>query len=246
MFKKIFLIILILLLIFSAFFLFLYYPVIFQEKDFGHQVKGIYQLEFSGRDLVKLRDGKYLTKSERGESLMMEFMDSLGYNLTERMGSAYLFVSWDGDQATLVHRQYSRHYSLWFLLEKEKGEEIASKECLDKSRLEDEACREFLSRIVNYEKCLQAGFPTEENDSSRCLVSDGRVFVKKNNATWEMALVAINNCEVERVLQTHSLEVYLDLKNGESLLVYEPRIDEIMRVLDGLRSGCGPRFIAIE
>jgi hypothetical protein len=93
----------------------LYLPVIFQEGNPWPQIKGITQLNFTGKDMVKLssEENRYMTKSKNGVEVIKEYMKDKGYNFTEQMGAGYLFQSTTGESAVATHRYYSRYYSLW-------------------------------------------------------------------------------------------------------------------------------------
>jgi hypothetical protein len=96
-----------------------YSPVIFQEGNPWPQIKGIVRLNFGDAELVKLpgSESRYMTKSGNGREIIMDFMGERGYELTEQLGSGYLFASPDGKSADVTHRYYSRHYSLWHVSE---------------------------------------------------------------------------------------------------------------------------------
>jgi len=123
MIKKIILAILISLVLLFGIFLFLYSSVIFQEGNPWPQTKGIVQLNFGDKDVVKLDIGenKYITKSDNPE-VIKTFMKDKGYDFTEQMGSAYLFESETGVSAVATHRYYSRYYSLWSITENTNSE----------------------------------------------------------------------------------------------------------------------------
>ncbi len=116
--KKILFIISLIILVLGAFIIF-YTPVIFQEGNPWPQIKGIAELTFCNKDVVKLDIGenKYITKSNNSE-LINSFMKEKNYDFTEQMGSAYLFKSDSGASAVATHRYYSRFYSLWTITEK--------------------------------------------------------------------------------------------------------------------------------
>ncbi|MFA5021923.1 MAG: hypothetical protein WC508_02515 [Patescibacteria group bacterium] len=99
-------------------FMFFYSPVIFQEGNPWPQIKGIAQLNFDNKDVVKLDIGgnKYITKSDNPE-IIKSFMKERGYDFTEQMGSGYLFRLQTGVSAVATHRYYSRYYSLWTITE---------------------------------------------------------------------------------------------------------------------------------
>jgi hypothetical protein len=92
-----------------------YAPVIFQEGDPRPLLSGIWQLNFSRKDIVKLKvDGeRYLTKSRNGREVIAGLMQSRGYEFAEQLGAGYFFKSKDGAGLVAVHRYYSRYYSLW-------------------------------------------------------------------------------------------------------------------------------------
>ena len=95
-------------------FIIFYSSIIFQEGNPWPQMKGIAQLTFGNKAVVKLDIGenKYITKSDNPE-IIKTFMKDKGYEFTEQMGAGYLFESGSGTSAVAVHRYYSRYYSLW-------------------------------------------------------------------------------------------------------------------------------------
>jgi hypothetical protein len=115
--KKILLLISLIILVLGVFIIF-YSPVVFQEGNPWPQIKGIVQLNFGKKDVVKLSIGenKYITKSDNPE-IIKSFMKDKGYDFTEQMGSGYLFKSPAGISAVATHRYYSRYYSLWSITE---------------------------------------------------------------------------------------------------------------------------------
>ena len=115
--KKVLLIISLAVLLSGVFIIF-YTPVIFQEGNPWPQIKGIAQLTFGDKDVVKLDigDNKYITKSDNPETIR-SFMKERGYDFTEQMGSGYFFKSASGARVIATHRYYSRYYSLWTISE---------------------------------------------------------------------------------------------------------------------------------
>lgn len=121
------------------------------------------------------------------------------------------------------------------------------KECLPKSdTASHEKCQELLTTIRNFADCAKAGFSIMKSNPPQCATPDGRNFIDETNSTWEMALLAINNCEVESVFQNHGELVTLKLKNGNKLIAYEPNIDDVMKVVDELNGRCGDIRLATE
>lgn len=63
---------------------------------------------------------------------------------------------------------------------------------------------------------------------------------------WHQAVAMILNGEVLQVMQTHELKVYLTLKDGRTLLSIEPKIDEVMRVIETCGEPCKDILVATE
>ncbi|NCB20347.1 MAG: hypothetical protein EOM88_00270 [Clostridia bacterium] len=121
------------------------------------------------------------------------------------------------------------------------------KDCLPKSDMDSyERCNELLETIRNFDDCVKAGFSIMKSNPPQCATVDGRTFTDETNSTWDVALTALNSCEVESVFQTHSKLVTLNLKNGNELTAYEPQIDDVMEVVDGLKGGCSDVRMATE
>jgi len=109
-----------------------------------------------------------------------------------------------------------------------------------------EKCDEFLKQITDFDSCVMAGFSILKSNPAQCQTIDGRTFVQETNSTWEQALLAVNNCEVEKVFQTHSRLVTLTLKNGNKLIAKEPQVDDIITAVRAVESKCGKIPIGTE
>ncbi|MDD5144706.1 MAG: hypothetical protein PHW72_01115 [Candidatus Pacebacteria bacterium] len=121
------------------------------------------------------------------------------------------------------------------------------RECLPKSDMASlEKCSQLLKTIRNFDDCILAGFSSMESNPPQCALPDGRIFFQETNSTWEAALQSINNCEIEKVFQTHSRIVTLMLKNGNRLIATEPNIDDVIKVVDGAAARCGEVPIGTE
>lgn len=121
------------------------------------------------------------------------------------------------------------------------------KECLPKSdTASHERCNELLVTIRNFDDCVNAGFSIMKSNPPQCATPDGRNFTDETNSDWNVVLTTLSNCEVESVFQTHSKLVTLKLKNGNKLTAYEPQIDEVMKVVEGLNGKCGDIRLATE
>ena len=179
-----------LLLIFLAFlfigiFISLYSPIIFQERNPWQQIKGIVQLNFGNTNIIKLSDSKdvYMTKSSDGKEIIKNFMKDKGYEFTEQMGSGYLFKSLTNESAIVVHKYYSRYYSLWSINEN-TWNEIADEleDCLPKSDMAShEKCTNLLQKISGFADCVNAGFSIMKSNPPQCATPDGRIFFQSWN-----------------------------------------------------------------
>jgi hypothetical protein len=237
--NKKFLFIAALIILVIGIFAFMYSPVIFQEGNPWPQIKGIIQLKFSGADIVQLSgsDNKFMTESKNG-MMIHNFMKTRGYEFTEQMGSGYFFKSPTGQSAFATHKYYGRYYSLWTITENNENS-LAEKlrDCLPKSDTASaEKCHELLRQITDFDSCVEAGFPILKSNPAQCQTIDGRTFVQESNSTWEQALLAVNNCEVEKAFQTHSRLITLTLKNGNKLIAREPQIDDIITIVRDVES----------
>lgn len=237
--------------------LFLYSPTIFQEGNPWPQIKGTAKLILAQNKIVKISDteNKYMTKSEGGREVVINFMRQKGFDFVEQLGSGFVFER-QNKSIVVVHRQYSRFYSLWnfpkdleniYLAETEIDLARELSDCLPKSDIgSHDKCQELLKTIVNFDDCVKAGFSIMKSNPLQCATIDDRIFVQESNGEWESALIFLENCEVEKVFQTHSKLVTLDLKNGDTLKVYEPKIDDVMKVLVQIRPKCGFIPVATE
>ena len=64
--------------------------------------------------------------------------------------------------------------------------------------------------------------------------------------SWERAVELIKNCEVRMAAQTHSLKIYLTLKNGKTVIATEPVIDDMFSAIESARGVCGDIPVATE
>ena len=68
----------------------------------------------------------------------------------------------------------------------------------------------------------------------------------ENTVSWNEAIRILNSGEVEQVLQTHSLEVTLILKDGTRIKTKEPNVDDILDEVEKCGSRCENIFLATE
>ena len=129
------------------------------------------------------------------------------------------------------------------------GDTLANQiaKCLVSSYSGDkEKCDELLEQITDFDSCVMAGFSIMKSNPAQCQTIDGRNFTQETNSTWEQALLTVNNCEVEKVFQTHNRIVTLTLKNGNKLITREPQIDDIIIAVEASESKCGKIPIGTE
>lgn len=88
--------------------------------------------------------------------------------------------------------------------------------------------------IVRKLRVLEEGQPALPYDP-------GHVFIP-----WPKAVSLIENCSVDMVTQTHSLDIYLSLKNGKEVVTVEPTIDEVFKVVTEAQKTCGSYPVATE
>lgn len=69
----------------------------------------------------------------------------------------------------------------------------------------------------------------------------GDVFV-----AWPEAVRIIENCGAKMIIQTHQLDVYVTLADGNKLRAVEPVIDEVFRITNSAMEKCGSFPIATE
>jgi hypothetical protein len=67
-----------------------------------------------------------------------------------------------------------------------------------------------------------------------------------NDVDWETAVEILNSGDVEMVVQLHSLDVTLTLKDGTEINTVEPSIDAIFREVDKCGQPCREIILATE
>jgi hypothetical protein len=55
---------------------------------------------------------------------------------------------------------------------------------------------------------------------------------------WETAVKILNTGDVKVVMQAHSLDVYLTMKDGSEIKTVEPQIDDIFREIEACGRPC--------
>jgi len=85
-----------------------------------------------------------------------------------------------------------------------------------------------VSSICPYEtKCME----------NKCSTVCGEV------TEWDRIKQAIGNCSVESVSQTHALKVEVELKNGDRIEAFEPKIDDVFNEVNVAKEKCGDGLI---
>ncbi len=101
---------------------------------------------------------------------------------------------------------------------------------------------------ADWGKSVEEIFPKEIQKEITNFRKEGRVkkIIEKNEdqawvniLAWEAIKLAIKDCRVERVFQDHSRRVVANLKNGEEWVAVEPKIDEIMLLVEQAIPQCG-------
>lgn len=120
--KKILLLALVIFSLIAGVFLSIHSSAIFQEGNPWPQIKGMAQLSFGYKDVVKLSgsDNRYMTKGKNDQNAIMDFMKERDYEFTEQLGSGFIFKSSAGKNIVIVRRQYGRYYYLWNIPEEIK------------------------------------------------------------------------------------------------------------------------------
>lgn len=103
-----------------------------------------------------------------------------------------------------------------------------------------------LTIIKNFEDCLAAGFDITGNNPPKCTTIDGRVFPKFINSTWEELKAAIENYQIKKIFQTHSLVVSAYTKEDYILTAIEPNIDYVFDVIENAKGKCGDVMMITE
>lgn len=71
-------------------------------------------------------------------------------------------------------------------------------------------------------------------------------FQDGDEINWIQATAMIVNGEVVQVVQTHDLKVSLTLRDGRTLVTYEPEIDAVLQVIEGCGDLCSEIVVATE
>jgi len=104
---------------------------------------------------------------------------------------------------------------------------------------------------ADYTKDIKTIFP--ENLQSKVFNFDRKELINRNEVVafnnilvWERIKEAINNCEVVEVFQAHSKYVNATLKNTVELEAVEPKLDDIVKLINESATKCGKIRVGIE
>ena len=91
-------------------------PVLFQEGNPIPILKGIVELSSSDVKIIQISESpqRYLSKTNVGNTPLIELMDKEGWKFFEQLGAAYIF-SKVGDRLIITGVQYTGKYRVWTL-----------------------------------------------------------------------------------------------------------------------------------
>ena len=91
-------------------------PVLFQEGNPIPILKGIVELSSSDDKIIKISETpqRYLSKTNVGDTPLIELMDKEGWEFVEQLGAGYIF-SKVSDKLIITSVQYTGKYRVWTL-----------------------------------------------------------------------------------------------------------------------------------
>jgi hypothetical protein len=132
---------------------------------------------------------------------------------------------------------------------------------LGKPALTKELTLDDLSMQVFSNRASVIGFDLKNNLAGKRVAlegieDDGKVLVRKiteikdgDNAipgaigskfiSWHNMVLLLNQCQASKIVQYHSLDVYLTLESGEVLRAVEPGIDDVFNIYQNIKDKCG-------
>lgn len=118
---------------------------------------------------------------------------------------------------------------------------LFSQDKITTPRFENRPIRENGSQ---YAADIKTIFP--ENVQQRIINLDRNPIIQRNETlaleylqSWELIKKAIEDCQVQRVWQLHNKSAGAELKNGQELSALEPKIDDIIKLVEAAESKCG-------
>ncbi len=101
--------------------------------------------------------------------------------------------------------------------------------------------RVLVEGVLMGETLIVRKMQTVDDDQLGTIPKTGYVFV-----SWSEAVLSVKNCQVKTATQSHNLDIYLEMKNGDQLKTVEPKIDEIFAVTKEAETSCQAIPIATE
>ena len=91
-------------------------PVLFQEGNPIPILKGIVELSSNDDKIIQISETpqRYLSKTNVGNTPLIELMNNEGWEFIEQLGAGYIF-SKDGDRLIITGVQYTGKYRVWTL-----------------------------------------------------------------------------------------------------------------------------------
>lgn len=231
--KKTAVLFMILFIVLCLIFVLVYHRTIFQEGNPWPYLKSIISLQFGGNQSVYVNQTTNLlmTKSTNGQKPIDDLLDKQNYQFYEQMGSGYFYINQSGESIIITRRHYSRWYYIWHISE--------SRKTFDITENLNQVCETQNDCELPFDYAIRSVCPYEV----RCLMGQCQVVcpIKENN--WPLIVDALKNCQVQQVMQAHSLQVEARLKNNEVIFGIEPQIDDIIHLAVEAREKCDQDLI---
>ena len=95
------------------------YKTIFQEGNPLPIFSAIIKATFTSQKIVTLKNSpeKYLTPSDHGKELIIQFMKEKGYTFIYQLGSGYIFKNEQGKGIAVTRKAFSRFFEIWHIPE---------------------------------------------------------------------------------------------------------------------------------
>lgn len=82
----------------------------------SNSIRGIIKLHLSNDDIVEISASStshsYVSKSTRSDQVIIELLETKGFNLTDKQGSSYFFENKD-EKAIVSKKIYAKKYVIW-------------------------------------------------------------------------------------------------------------------------------------
>jgi len=103
----------------------------------------------------------------------------------------------------------------------------------------------------NYAKDVKKIFPEDVqqkifNHDAGDLIKRAENYAFINISNWNSIKQAVADCEIKSIMQTHNLEVTATFKDGKTITVQEPGIDDIFDIINQNKDKCGEILMGTE